>query len=165
MGTEIYSYSQEHNILLMALYALLILCGVGFAIYSLAVMPNKECEFDGRLKKVKHLPMGFRLAMQGFPMLLGIALILAGIANGYSSGRYYWGWENGEVLTVSGPVEEVYVRADGDDADIVFRVEGTEFAMEFDSELAAYFEEGSDLTVRYGFVSDEQLIYYIYTNS
>ena len=164
MGTEIYSFSQEHNFLFLLLYGLLILCGVGIVAYGLFFMPNKPCEFDGRSTKVRHIPVGFRIIMQGFPVLMGIACIVAGVINGSNSGKYYLGWHQREVLNVSGPVEEVYVQTDEDGgAEICFQIEGEKFALDFTDELAARFSESGEMTVQYGFSGDEKLIYFIHT--
>lgn len=166
MQTEIYSFTQDHSILILMLYGILIICGVCVVGYALLIMPKKECEFDGRTTKLKYIPVGFRVVMQGFPVLMGLACIVAGLINGSDSVKYYQGWYHGEVLTASGPVENVYVQTDEDgNADIFFSLDGNAFSLEFSSDVAEYFAEGNRLSVQYGVSGEEQLIYYINTES
>ena len=164
MNTEIYAFTQDNNPLLLLMYGLLVLCGLGFVGYGLFFMPGKYCELDGRPTQVKKLPVGFRIMMQGFPVLVGIGCIVAGMLNGIASGKYYYGFHKGEVLTVQGGVENVKVQTQEDgNADIWFTVDGETFSVDFSEDLAKCIDGADQVAVQYGYHKDEKLIYYIHS--
>ena len=166
MQTVIYDYADNVSSLMLMLYGLLILGGMGFLIYGIFVMPGKECEFDGRPMKLKFVPIGFRILMQGFPVVLGIAALLGGALNLYDAYRSEICYNSCEVYQISGELSEVEVHwdnLDGDgDPEVDFVLNGEKFACTADSEKAQGFVEGRTVTMEYGYAGDDLLIYYIY---
>lgn len=166
MGNLVYDFMDNVNGLLLALFFCLALAGVGAIIYALFFMPNKECEFDGKPMKLKKVPLGFRFLFQGFPLVLGIVLALSGLLNLYDMGKFLWNWNRGEVLEVSGVMTNVSITEDAhqDEAlsDVAFTVDGEEFTFALDQEQTAWFAEGGEVTVQYGYAGDELLLYRVY---
>lgn len=164
MQTVIYDYADNVSSMMLMLYGLLILVGIGFLIYGLFVMPGKECEFDGRPMKLKHVPVGFRILMQGFPVLLGIAALLGGALNLYDAYRGEICYNSCEVYQISGELSEVEVHWDNLDGDpeVEFVLNDEKYTCTADSEKAQGFVEGRTVTMEYGYAGDELLIYYIY---
>lgn len=164
MRTEIYSFTQDHSVLLLLLYGFLAVFGIGMIGYGLLVMPNKPCEFDGRATKIKKLPLFFRIMMQGFPVLAGVACVTAGLISGIAAGKYYYGFYKGQVLVAEGAVRDVYVQT-GEDGEghICFSVDGEDFSLAYTAELAECFGNDEHMEVKYGFHKDEKLVFEVYT--
>ena len=167
MHTILYDYTDNVSSLMLMLYGLLILGGIGFVIYGLFIMPRKECEFDGRTMKLKYVPIGFRLLMQGFPVVLGIAALLGGALNLYDAYRCDIHYNNGNVQQVTGELSQVQIYRnpfDEDaDPDVDFVLEGESYSIIADYEKAEGFADGVTVTMEYGYAGEELLIYYIYT--
>ena len=160
MGTLIFDFNQEGYWLMLVIMAAFTL----FGLFSLAIWIRfMVMLFRGQLGM---FPVINRILYLTVPLIVGAVIVFFCGKNTWKIGGFYADWIHGNYSQISGPLENVTITEGGyrDETlmDVTFTVSDMDISSAYGPEQMAYFRDGTEVTIQYGWVGEELMIYRIY---
>ena len=160
MGMLIFDFNQEGYwlmLVIMAAFTLFGICALAIWIRFLVML------FRGQMRL---FPVINRVLYLTVPLIAGAVIIFSCGQNTWKIGSFYADWFLGNYSQISGPMENVTITEGGyrDETlmDVSFTVSDMDISSAYGPEQMAYFRDGTEVTIQYGWVEEELLIYRIY---
>lgn len=161
---DFYELNQFFWFLLLGI----LLFGLVLFFLGAIIIGNEEAEYNGQIVLIRQLPIGARLIIQGIPIIVGLLLILYSSIYLIEFCNFYFDCNSSKYMIESGPIYNVRIeRSDSrslEEYDIEFTIGDFEFitANRYSLNQVAFFEEGTNMLVQYGYIVDNIVIYRIY---
>lgn len=160
MGTLIFDFNDQLYWVYLLFLTLMTVVGVIVLVMWIRFI------FLLLMGKMSEFPIINRVLYATVPLIIGVVLVFFCGHNAWAFGDFYMDWFREDYSQVSGPLEDVTITEGGyrDESlmDVTFTVSGIEFPCAYGPEEIGYFEEGREMTIQYGWVGEDLVIYRIY---
>lgn len=160
---DFYSEVFEYRMMLGVLFII----SIAVFVFACFILPNQIVQIDGVERKIKELDVLSRLFVQGIPVGVSLVLVLFSGVNCINYLLFTYDYSVGDYEEITGPLSNVTVVQNDSRGEELYNIEFSVADVFFSTqnsysvEQKAFFTDGQQVTIRYGYFGQEMTIYRI----